>query len=51
LWVQKAVAVFWSVATVSAVKSHERASLGWHDRSLDRSVRLDPNRRGITRGQ
>src|SRR5262249_25061607 len=46
LWAQKAVAVLWSVATVSAVKSHERASLGWHE-----SIRLDPNRRGITRGQ
>src|SRR5262249_31582879 len=51
LWAQKAVAVFWSVATVSAVKSHERASLGRDARSLDRSVRLDPNRRRITRGQ
>src|SRR5262249_498299 len=51
LWAQKAVAVPWSVATVSAVKSHERAWLGRHDRSLDRSVRLDPNPRGIMRGK
>jgi hypothetical protein len=49
--VAKSRSVSWSVATVSALKPHERASLGRHDRSLDRSARLDPNRCGITRGQ
>ena len=35
LWAQKAVAVPWSVATVSAVKSHERTR--W-DGTIGRSI-------------